>query len=107
MDCSESIQDMVRVLKERNEPSIDACAEEDASKPPTGQVILQAELDFATRELQELKKNINYKRTHYTVSSIDTETLRMETGLPTKEVFDIVVRHVNRFTDHIRSYKII
>lgn len=96
MHCPESIEEMVRVFKERNEPNTDACAEENASKPPTEQVILQTELDCATRELQKLKKTNIYKRTHYTASSIDTETLRMETGLPTKEVFDIVVMHVKR-----------
>ena len=102
MDCPESIEEMVRDFKERNESN--ACAKENASKPPTEQIILQAELDCATRELQKLKKDVNYKRNNYTASSIDTETLRMETGLPTKEVFDIVVRHVNRYKDNINYF---
>lgn len=93
---------MVKAIKEKN-GHIDN-AEETVQKPPTEQVILQVELDNALRELQKLKESAKYERNHYTVSSLNTETLRMETGLPTKEVFDIVVRHVGRFKDSINYF---
>ena len=68
---------------------------------PTAQVILEVELDQHKRELAKHNETMQYQRSHYTVKSLSTEVLRMETGLPTKEVFDIVVWHALRFKDSI------
>ena len=68
---------------------------------PTAQVILEVELDQHKRELAKHNETMQYQRSHYTVKSLSTEVLRMETGLPTKEVFDIVFRHTLRFKDSI------
>ena len=35
---------------------------------------------------------------------MDSEVLRMETGLPTKDVFQIVVNYISRFRDNINYY---
>ena len=48
--------------------------------------ILEAELDCVKKELRELREQQVYQRTRYSVAAIDTDVLRMETGLSTKSV---------------------
>ena len=66
-------------------------------------MILEAELDQAREELQNKEKE-SCTQKYYTVSGLSAEVLRMETGLPTKEVFNIVVLHALRFKDFIVYY---
>lgn len=66
--------------------------------------ILQAELDCVQKELRELKEQQVYQRTRYSVAAIDTEVFRMETGLSTKSVLQIVFNYTLRFTDNINYY---
>lgn len=73
-------------------------------QPSTSEVILEAELDMTTKELQKHEEKNRYLREHYSVDSLSNEVLRMETGLPTREVFDIVVNYVSRFKDTMRYY---
>ena len=70
----------------------------------TNEIILEAELDQAREDLQDMQEKERYKQKHYTVSELSAEVLRMETGLPTKEVFNIVVLHALRFKDCIVYY---
>ena len=70
----------------------------------TNEIILEAELDQAREDLQNMQEKESYKQKHYTVSGLSAEVLRMETGLPTKEVFNIVVLHALRFKDCIVYY---
>ena len=51
-----------------------------------------------------MKEKESYAQKHYTVSEMSAEVLRMETGLPTKEVFNIVVLYALRFKDCIVYY---
>lgn len=51
----------------------------------TQKIILEAEPDFANRELKELHQTVQYKRNKYTVSALKRDLIRMETGLSTKE----------------------
>lgn len=84
------------VLKERSEnvpPSI-----------PITQVILQMELDTIKQDLKQQEEKINYQCSRYSASTVSAEALRMETGLPTKEVFAIVVNYAERFKDSIVYY---
>jgi len=98
-----TVQDMVKEIKSQiEERNSDAAAvEPEIQKTPTQEIILKAELDIANRELKHLRESAQYNKTHYSVSNINLETLRMETGLPTRESFDIIIRHVNRFRDNI------
>ena len=57
-------------------------------------VILQIELENTRKELQELKRNDNYSRERYSARGLSSEVIRMETGLPNKEIFDIVVSSI-------------
>ncbi len=46
-----------------------------------------------------MQEKESYKRKHYTVSELSAEVITMETGLPTKEVFTIVVLYALRIKD--------
>ena len=67
----------------------------------TWEVILEAELDLVNRDLKSLEEQVQYKTRCYTVGELSGDVVRMETGLPTKEVFEIVVRYALRFKDSI------
>ena len=79
--------------------------EEKEDRPRTTQeVILEAELDLAKRALKNLEEKVKYKTWCYRVTELSDDVVRMETGLPTKEVFEIVVRHALRFKDSINYF---
>ena len=86
-----------------NEPL--SIEEEKEDRPRTTQeVILEAELDLAKRALNNLEEKVKYKTWSYSVTELSDDVVRMETGLPTKEVFEIVVRHALRFKDSINYF---
>ena len=70
-------------------------------KPSTNQVLLEAKLDLAKRELEQQNEAAQYQRTHHSASTLTTDVLRMETGLPTREAFQIVVNYASRFKDSL------
>lgn len=70
----------------------------------TLEVILEAELDLANRELKELEGKLQYKSIRYTVAGLEEEVILMETGIPTKKVFHIVVNYALRFKDSINYF---
>ena len=65
---------------------------------------LEAELEKKTRELESYKERMAYVTNHYSASRLSEDVIRMETGLPTKEVFNIVVLYALRFKDSINYY---
>ena len=68
------------------------------------ETIHRAEVDTLKRDFDKNKEASEYKRNHYTVSSLSENVVRMETGLPTKDIFNIVVNYVNRFKASISYY---
>ena len=66
--------------------------------------LLEIELDITTRKLEKKQDQINCHKEHYSVAKLNTEVLRMETRLPTKEIFFIVVNYVARFKGHINYH---
>ena len=66
--------------------------------------LVETELDMASRELTKHKELSGYQREHYSVANLGTEVIHMETGLPTKEVFYIIVNYVARFKGHTKYY---
>ena len=68
------------------------------------QIILEVELDLTKQELYSYQETKHYQRTHYSVSCLSSEVIQMETGLPTKEVFDIVVEYAANFKESICYY---
>lgn len=97
----QSLSQMIEIARKNEQPSV-ADTEEDLQT--TQEIILEAELDFANRELKELNQTVQYKRNKYTVSALEGDVIRMETGLPTKEVFNIVVKHALRFKDSVNYF---
>ena len=70
----------------------------------TERIILEVELDLAKQELYSHQETKHYQRTHYSVSCLNSEVIRMETGLPTKEVFNIVMEYAANFKESICYY---
>ena len=58
-------------------------------------------MDLVNRDLKSAQEQTQYKNGCYTVGELSGDVVRMETGLPTKEVFQIVVRYALRFKDSI------
>ena len=94
-----TITELVEQAKRNEPPSLENDNEQRAKS--TQEVILEAELDLAKRELENLEEKLHYKNRCYTVTELPRDVIWMETGLPTKDVFDIVVRHASRFKDSI------
>ena len=73
-------------------------------RKPVEQLVLEAELEMKTRELESYKERMAYVTNHYSSSRLSEDVIRMETGLPTKEVFNIVILYALRFKDSINYY---
>ena len=51
------------------------------SESSTKEIVLEAELEQA--KITDLKEKIGYLKNHYTVSTLNEDVLKMESGLPT------------------------
>ena len=100
-----TVQEMVAeaIIGSEQQPTDNDSKQERCNKT-TNEIILEAELDQAREELQDRQEKESYAQKHYNVSGLSAEVLRMETGLPTKDVFNIVVLHALRFKDRIVYY---
>ena len=94
---------MIDTARKNEQPST-SDADIDESMPTTQEVILEAQLDLANRELKDLEGKLQYKGMRYTVAGLKEDVIRMETGLPTRKVFDIVVNYALRFKDSISYF---
>ena len=93
---------MIKDARKNESPSTEENKEQ--NQKTTREVILEAELDLVKRDLKSLKQHVQYKTRCYTVGKLSGDVIRMETGLPTKEVFEIVVRYALRFKDLINYF---
>ena len=57
-------------------------------------IILEAKLENKQRELEDTKQKEKYARKCYTVANLSDRVICMETGLPKKDIFQIVVSYV-------------
>ena len=85
----------------RKNESLSTEKSKEQKQKTTREVILEAELDLVNRDLKSAQEQIQYKNRCYTVGELSGDVVRMETGLPTKEVFQIVLRYALRFKDSI------
>ena len=84
-----SFSEMVQHAKKNEQPSV--CeADRDDDQRTTHEVILEAELDSANREIEELKQKFHYKTKTYTLSELEGNVIGMI------EVFNIVVKQAFR-----------
>lgn len=65
------------------------------------EIILETEVKQLRNDLQQHEEKSKYFREKYSVSTLSDDVIRMETGLPTKQVFDVVVLYTLRFKDSI------
>ena len=98
-----SLLKMIDTARKNEQPSTSG-GDIEESVPTTREVILEAQLDLANRELKDLEGKLQYKGMRYTVAGLEEDVIRMETGLPTKKVFDIVVNYALRFKDSISYF---
>lgn len=97
------LPEIIDITWKNEQPSTyDADIEENV--PTKREVILEAELDLANRELKGLEGELQYKSMRYTVARLEEDVTRMKTGLPTKKVFNIVVNYALRFKDSINYF---
>lgn len=82
--CQRTLAELVKQAQ-RNIPS--SIEKENKQRPKTS----EAELDRAKRVLKNLEDTFHYKNRCYIVTELTGDVVGMETGLPTKEVFNIVV----------------
>ena len=100
-----TVQEMVaEAIRGSEQQPTDNDSKQECCNKTTNEIILEAELDQAREELQDRQEKESYAQKHYNVSGLSAEVLRMETGLPTKDVFNIVVLHALRFKDCIVYY---
>ena len=95
---------MIKVAREREQESQEDTVENMERPSSTREIILEAELQQAKRDLTDLKQKTDYLHKYYTVSVLGEDVLKMETGLPTKEVFLIVVKYTRRFKQSINYF---
>ena len=67
-------------------------------------IILEAKLENKQRELEETRQKEKYARKCYTVANLSDRVICMETGLPNKDIFQIVVSYVERFKDSVNYF---
>ena len=67
-------------------------------------VLLQAKLEDAREKLKEMKLNEHYQKEMYSVMPLRDEVICMETGLPNKHIFLIVVNYVKQFSAEINYF---
>ena len=95
-----TVRSVLAEVKENSGPS-DSINKQDKSAESRNTSLVEIELDMTSTEQNKLS---GYQREHYSVASLSTEVIHMETGLPIKEVFDIIVNYVARFKGHINYY---
>lgn len=95
--------EIIEIARKNEQPSTsDANIEE--SVPTTREVILEAQLDLANREVKDLEGKLQYKGMQYLSPGLTKMSYEWRRGLPTKTVFDIVVNFALRFKDSINYF---
>ena len=65
------------------------------------EITLEAEVKQLRSDLQQHEEKSKYFSEKYSVSMLSNDVIRMETGLPTKQLFDVVVLYTLRFKHSI------
>ena len=72
------------------------------TKYRVNELINMYDIAEAEKKIKELETENRYKHKTYSVHSLKENVLRMETGLPTFEIFWILVKYIKRFEKHIK-----
>ena len=68
----QSLSQMIEIARKNEQPSV---ADTKQNVQTTQEIILEAELDFANRELKELNQTFQYMRNKYTVSVLEGDVI--------------------------------
>ena len=103
MTSSEDLVPVSDIIKQLNDSySLSGEASEcETSNASMQNVLLEVELENLRKELQNRKSNEQYQRQIYSVMALRDEVICIETGLPNKQIFSIVVNYVRRFSAEI------
>ncbi|XP_044168130.1 uncharacterized protein LOC114973302 [Acropora millepora] len=93
-----------KTLETWNEEKIILPSKLDDQAAKVENIILEAKLENKQRELEETKQKEKYARKCYTVANLSDRVICMETGLPNKDIFQIVVSYVERFKDSVNYF---
>lgn len=104
IESQQTLQEMIEAARKKEELEQGTSGSVERLESTRKEVILEAELEQAKREMIDQKGKNDYVQKHYTVSTLSEEVLKMETGLPTKEVFQIVVNYAARFKQSINYF---
>lgn len=66
------LSQMMEIARKNEQPSV---ADTEQNVQRTREIILEAELDFANRELKELNQTVQYMRNKYTVSALEGDVI--------------------------------
>ena len=88
----------------RKEHEAQQLPDETIHKVLTAQIVMEVELDLKNWELKRHKEAEKYVTSHYSVSKLSPDIIKMETGLLTEEVFDIAHLHCLWFKDSITYF---
>lgn len=104
IESQQTLQEMIEAARKKEELEQGTSGSVERLESTRKEVILEAELEQAKREMIDQREKNYYVQKHYTVSKMSEEVLKMETGLPTKEVFQIVVNYAARFKQSINYF---
>ena len=97
-----TVASVLEEIKENSKLCSTECLQE--KKANSKEALVSIELDLTTREVVKQQEMSSYCSAHYSAQNLSPEEIRMETGLPTKDVFGIVVGYVSRFKGEINYY---
>ena len=87
LKIEENEKDSVHNLVERLKPKENSEEIKQNKKVPVTEIVLRAEFESKTRELEQYQVEAASQRSDYSVSILTADVIRMETGLPTKIYF--------------------
>lgn len=96
---NESVDDSSLQNGAANEPSAQEVLATNAKK-----LILKSEMEKLREELSTLRHREHYQREKYSVLTLKDDVICMETGLPNKQIFSVVVSYVKRFINGVNYF---
>ena len=105
-ECNDGVMVVSDILTQYKEScaASNEAASCDTSNVSTRNVFLEVENEKVQKDLEKRKLLEQYQRGIYSVMGVKDEVLCMETGLPDKQIFSIVVNYVRRLSAEIRYF---
>ena len=104
---------MSEFVEKFNESVDDSSLQNGAANEPSAQevlatnaenLILKSEMEKLREDLCTLRRREHYQREKYSVLTLKDDVICMETGLPNKQIFSVVVSYVKRFLNDVSYF---